>query len=252
MREIMNTIGEKLGIHKRIGETQHIIPVPDVEHSLLPFDVRYALQYRKGLMGREEISLLAQNPVYREAAFYLSVRALRNEPEQQRTHILRHVNALTSKEHDDDPVLHELLSSIQELPSDTQVDGSKLGEVSRQGPKLRAAAYEKIATNIKNTEGSPVLVAHAALEGLHTFLPMFPKLHVVSPHWFNREGFPIGYVISAEGRNDVTFLKDKSQLPSTPVFVDDTLNEGGTKNAVNDFMGAPIDFRVINTVKSAP
>lgn len=251
MSEIMPTIRGLLGITQKRQDTAGQRPEPRLSTlDLLPFDVRYALQYREGMMGREEIGQLARIPSYQEAAFYLSARALRNDPEQQRAHLLRHVKALASEKSDSDTILQELLASIQELPADITVDGSKLGEVSRQGPKLRAAAYENIAKTVQESHENPVLVAHAALEGLHTFFPRFPQLHIVSPHWFNRKGFPIGYVISTGETAEVAFLEDKSHLPERPVFVDDTLNEGTTKNAINGFMGVPTDFRVINTVTS--
>ena len=50
---------------------------------ILPSDVRYALQYKEGLLNKSDLEILAMSNFENEAA-YLALKNLRNEPEKHK------------------------------------------------------------------------------------------------------------------------------------------------------------------------
>ena len=176
---------------------------------ILPFDVRYALEYRGAKLGVEEIRALT-NDAFLEVGGYLVAKALRDDPDTHHAFLSRYMAALRVGRQES---LDAVEKALGDMSSTTQVEGAKVAQLNRQGLPMWREEYRRVVKDLHDQNRHPALLAHSTFIGLPEFLATqhFDKdgkgFDVLVPEWFEQER--VGYSVrpSDEGRVDLRFLQ---------------------------------------------
>ncbi|MFM2374033.1 MAG: hypothetical protein RLZZ234_28 [Candidatus Parcubacteria bacterium] len=210
----------------------------EMHEPLLPYDVRYALQYREGKLGKEELSALARNGFDREAG-YLVLKSLAATPEVHEACFREYIGALVaSKPETREAFVAAVETSIAALPQDVQVMGDKLAQLSRQGCGYWHELYAACAKAHSERAHNVYLVGHATFVGLDAFVQTFrgteKTLHVLIPQFVDDASLATcGYTVACHG--EVVPLLKNFERPSHAVLIDDVRNTGASMEHLQHF-----------------
>lgn len=226
--------------------------------SIYPESVRYALSYRGAQMGKLEMQALMHNYVFETV--YLVVKALGNNREGQRSFLeqLTRLYATPDWEH---AALQQLLrKTIETLPDDVSVTGTKLAQLSRFGADNWQQAFRNIAENLLHDEPQalPIIIAHTPIIAYHQFIETYrtrlgTKLFMLIPELLmNPQERFMGYEITLSDPVTVKLqLRDECLFGSwaclkadcilqqhfcrKAIFIDDTINTAATIGKLQSF-----------------
>lgn len=229
--------------------------------TLYPEEVRYALRYKGAQIGKPEILSLVDRFTYE--AHYLVAKAFSNhsDPECQ---FADHLTGLTQLFQKPDYKLDDLKAYLRQriptLPSDTQVLGTKLAQLSRAGSGRWQSAFRQLAESCleEYAEAQPCLIAHTSLLGYHHFVQVYSqkpdaRLLILIPELLMDTNDPgMGYRVILGPNPSVkrqpkefcifanwSCLGEQCRLNqkycTNTVFVDDTINTGATVDKIKSF-----------------
>lgn len=201
--------------------------------AILPFNVRYALQYKKSIFGKEEIESLAKNGFEKEA-MYLMLKELRKYPIQQKELLEKYINQIINNIDNNQNNKEELVELVTKSMigiNDIAVEAGKLAQISRQGEKIWEERFEESAVLLSKDNRNVFLIAHAILLGLEEFIKSFYKekkqLGILVPSWIESENEISGYIVTFKERKvNIDWLKEGNFYKNNAVLVDDTKNTG--------------------------
>lgn len=208
------------------------------QERILPSDVRYALQYREAALGPSEVLDLVRNGFEREAT-YMALKALKDNPEAQRTAIEHIASASLHSESTN------LRSSLKEqvellvpmLPPETKVAGMKLAQLSRQGFSHWEKIYQDASERYAKNQEATYLVGHSMFVGLGEFVRSHAEhekpLHVLMPDFIKEPSLAMaGYRIEGDS---VSFLQKDFERDAQAIVLDDMLTTGETTRLLGEF-----------------
>lgn len=210
---------------------------------ILPEDVRYALQYGKGLLNKDEIEILNRNHFENEA-FYLTVKGLQGSPKKQKELLEKYTIYEFSKkeEHKENKTrLQNLINEYIKELGDSLVKGGKLAQLSRQGFDFWQERFENKAKELSKDKRNVFLVANAMMLGLGHFIREFKKenksFNIIMPEWMRQDAGTIGYSIDFEKEKViVNFLKKNyDKKDALTVLVDDATNSGNVFRKIKEY-----------------
>lgn len=236
--------------------------------SIYPEDVRYALSYKQAKMGIPEISALISRFTYE--ALYLVIKA--TDDIEQKRHQLEELTALFAQpDYQVDDLKAWLHRWLKALPADTQVNGTKLAQVSRYGSETMQGAFRSLAERCYQEDSSALicLIAHTALLGYRHFVQFYkdiPNAHItiLVPDWMmDPANTQMGYCVTLNPEVRVTLQEKKQCLVGTwtcqgtncplnqaycgnAFFVDDTIHTGQTAGKMQSFWDSEYGLHVPN------
>lgn len=216
---------------------------PDEESRILPFDVRFALQYRKAKISVKDIETLVKSGFLR-FGFYLAMKSATEDDEIQATLLHKMANNgfdfsnLTIN--DIEPALERLRQK-----EDPTVPGGKLAQVSRHGFRNWAVGFHNTLDKLDEAyPGAPlftvadstyygidVLAAHSVLQGR--------PLGILKPDRYKQPERPVGFVLEP-GFPEITVssLPNDFERPPGAVIFDDVLNSGSVLRKTVEYWSA--------------
>lgn len=210
------------------------------KEGILPFDVRYALQYKGGILNQTEIKILAENNFENEACF-LFLKSLRDDPLKHKEFLQKYCDIIIEQtEENTKSFLRELIiKTLAEKQNDVKIEAGKLAQLSRQDFDWWRIKFKSLAYKLSESEKNIFLIAHTTLMGLPYFLKAFQtrnkNLYIIVPQWENNK---IGYSINFTEKNKVIlhwfFLPSEKNIAC--VLVDDTQNTGETLKKVSGIL----------------
>ena len=195
---------------------------------MLPFDVRYALQYKGARMGKSEIRALADSGFDSES-LYLVLRILRKNQEAQREFL---TNIITAFRRTDNGGSAEVIKHrLNLLDEDAGTLGTKVAQINRQGPELWQSAFGELATSCKDGNLQPFLIGNAALTGIKPFVRNFDRsdspIYVLMPDQIEADSPTVGFQIDLSGDEvQVGYLARDFLRPDGAMLIDDTIRSG--------------------------
>lgn len=208
-------------------------PLPKI----LPFDIRYALQYKGGLLNGSEIEAFSRSN-FIEEAFYLTSKGLVGNPDIHKAFLGKYIAYVLGKDTKKSDA-QEIISNALNSRSDISVQGKKLAQISRQGFDFWQEKFQSLATELSNDERNIFLLAHTTLVGFDSFLKAFSEknktLNILIPEWVENEEF--GYAIDFNnGQAHINWLRKTLGIKGDSVLVDDTRKTGATLGKFSKFL----------------
>lgn len=225
-----------------------------IDQRILPFDVRYALQYKEGMLDSREIEDLLNNHFINEAT-YLTSKVLVSDPEKHKEFLEKYANCILNKNNliNKKEVLKELIIQVLKNNDNVSVKGGKIAQLSRQGFDFWQEKYKLLSAEMSKENREVFLLAHSTFVGLDSFLKAFSEKHkdlnILIPEWENDENF--GYRISfSEDKINVQYLQGLIEDKTGSILIDDTQNTGNTigkaKSKLQERGLTKIETRVID------
>lgn len=210
---------------------------------MLPFGVRYALEYGGGL-GREDIRELVDcgESTFTPSAIYIVTKALEGEPKKQGMFLEAIANVSLNRPTD---VAQVILETIDNLPPVTTVPAAKLAQFSRQGFDTWENLFISAAQACRQGGETPILVAHVMVAGIGHFLrETNGSIVIVNPRWVeDHYSFLCGFVMAREGGAiGVSPLFRDFERPKAFKIIDDTRKTGSTIQRVWSFVTGTQDI----------
>lgn len=206
---------------------------------ILPSDVRYALQYKEGMLNKEEIETLIMSN-FESEGFYLIAKGIQENPEIQKSLVENYAKLILNGEPNSNLLLKEFLSKEISNIKDTEVNGVKLAQVSRQGFELWQKKYEEIARELSDNKKDVFILAHSTFIGLSHFIKEFSQknktINILVPLWFEKDQQYIGYSINFDQKEVNTTWLNKSFKKESSIIFDDTIKTGGTISKINGYL----------------
>lgn len=202
--------------------------------AILPYNTRYALQYREAMIRSSDIEGLIHTGFTNEAILMIG-KAIGTNHEAERLFVDSAVNAVrngTEKE--------TLLEVTSLLAPGTEVDGRKLAQISRQGPRLWARMFAQFAEQTQAEGRELYLVGFSSMYGIGPVTEVFDgsdsRLNLLYPSWFYDDTDDCGITVQYGSDGiQVTFLPKDFPRPASNLVVDDTRNKGEKFEFVNGF-----------------
>jgi hypothetical protein len=230
---------------------------PAETNRMLPFDVRYAMQYKEAKLGPSEILDLANNRLEHEG-LYLLLKAVSTSLDKQ----VELLDALvqTVKDVEENTSVDEVLQAfvkqhVPDLPTDATADSMKLAQYSRQGFELWRSKFAETARLAAERDNPTYLVGHSMFMGLAEYVIEHAKvnkpLHILMPHLVeDADNSFCGYAIID---NDTLLLAKDFVRESNAIITDDVRNTGETEQTVRTFwnQGATdtgLEFEYVSTI----
>jgi len=218
-------------------------PVTNLYTNIYPESVRYALKYKQGQMGNEEVESLVLSGKINEAIYFIC-KLLEDDIGLQSIFILELTIILTRIE---DNIHKEVISTLKnwlnKLPKDKTVKGNKLAQINRGGSELWQEKFANLAQKSIKVDGSatPHLLAYATMLGFAEFIkayknnPECQEIAIIVPEWIEDDDRAyIGYRIDLNN-NKVTLYDKDLPLINNPHFIDDTVKTGATLEKIQQF-----------------
>ena len=214
------------------------------QQRLLPYDVRYALQYREAKLGTGEILDLARNGFSFEG-IYVFLKAAERDPELQRS-LLENISGgledLPQKDvaHTKDFSRRFIEENISRLPADTSIPAEKLAQYSRQGFDLWEQKMTEKAQEAAKRDNPSFVVGHSMFVGLPAFMRSHADarkpLHILLPSYIkSAERTMSGYIVEPRS---VRFLDKGFSRIADSIVMDDTKQTGETERAIATYWSA--------------
>ncbi len=204
---------------------------------ILPYDVRYALKHRAGILNSNDVETLAYSGFENEA-FYLTLKGIRKDITQHKKLLESYIRLSLSNSGNDRSELRQLLDNALKEQKDFSVDGRKLAQFSAQGFELWQDKLKVLAQKLSTDNRNIFLVAHAVLVGLDSFVQTFSKtnktFNILIPSWLEMEN--AGYSISFEGGEAHVEILQSTFDKRGSVLVDDTQNTGATLETMRNYL----------------
>lgn len=194
--------------------------------TVLPFDVRYAMQYKKGAVNYEEIACILDMSFW-WAWFYLMMKL-----HQDNSYIQNQILDAVINHIDDKDALYDILKSIhKQHPTEQSIQGHKLGILSKYNFTGWDKAFWTIAHTCNKEGQTPIILLYAWLLALPSFLSYYQWDTI----WLFNPKNP---------EKTIKFFKeqDKRQYIHMPlqgidtnhIFIDDIYNTGASHAMAND------------------
>ena len=198
----------------------------------LPFSVHYALRYRDGEIGAEEIRSIAMQKQRDEMAYYLLLKSIGQQLDQDQflETLIEFMNGVPAKEQD-----------IEGIAGSERVDGHKVEIVSEMtyfGDWK--AKYEATWRDLSDKGQTPFLLAHSTLVGLPTIGSHHDRYGIVVPNWYEED--VVGFFVDGD---EVAPLAHDFDRPEGATIVDDTLNTGKNMRGAVEFWNGEVDTAVV-------
>lgn len=245
MRE--NFLGRVAGLFGRkpgsAGETEK----PEAAR-LLPFDVRYALRYKKAVLNSVELTQLLKAGFIDET-LYLATKILDSQPEKQQKLLEDLVNEFLKNPQDRTQIIKTLELALQQTDQNKTVQAGKLAQLSRQGFDSWNALYERKSEQFIEEAGdrTPVLVAYATLRGLRHFIGALQKhnkgiMYIMIPERLNDiNSRDWGYrIVLDHPEKKVHSLSKELDRSTNLVLIDDVKRTGVQLDKLLRFWQDPI------------
>jgi hypothetical protein len=230
---------------------------------LMPYSVQYALSYKEGKLGHQEISALVVNNLT-DLATYSILKALNSEQEEQQSFLESFVD--TVYENPDNP---SALQPLQQLTvqnalgkESDPIAGAKIAQIIRQGAHLWQEKFQEVAEDLKENRNTPVYIAYAGTLGLRQAVAGLKdterSMMVLIPDWIKENNEYSGYEIDLgrEKGERVSLLPKDFERPENFIFVDDTRRNGMHAQVMWDYWtknsGKPLSEDHIKVVNFAP
>ncbi len=210
-------------------------------NKILPSDVRYALEYKEGILNKDDLEVLAMSNFEIEA-MYLTLKGIKNNPEQHKILLEKYVSSIFSTKDNTGINKKDIrditVKEIEHNPS-IEVDAVKLAQISRQGFDFWQEKFKDLADKLSNEKRNVFLLAHATILGLEHFVKSFSEknktLNIIVPSWVKDKSDIIGYSIKFDSqKSNVQLLHDTFDKENA-VLVDDTLNTGNTTDEIKKY-----------------
>src|SRR5665213_2780510 len=219
-------------------------------HTILPSDVRFAMQYRGAQLSAGHVEKLHMGGFPR-AAYYLAMKAASEQHEAQ----MKMLNRLAvsgfvySRLGIED--IRIGTAALERGPGQEPgtVGGEKLGQFSRHGPTGDVESFDKVLDFelAGRPDAALFIVANYPFIALDVMarhsLEKGNKLGIINPDHLASSEYPLGFVMdgSPAGVEISPFGTDFRLPPGTVVF-DDVVREGRTKERVMDWAGSEASF----------
>ncbi len=211
----------------------------------LPFDVRYALQYRGSKLTGAEIAQLRED-WQKPLAFYLAMKAAAGNTDIQAQLLKRLADIKFDYREVDIKDLKPALDFRASQP-ETTVNGNKIPQYSRQGSlgirrfdtTLTGALEDKPDATLFMVADYPyvaldVLASHSLAKG--------NPLGILNPDLFGQTQQPVGFIFEHEGGGiTVKGLNHDFERPEGAVIFDDAILHGNARNNVLSFWALESD-----------
>ena len=222
--------------------------VIDTPQHFLPFDVRFALQHRKGIMGKADIEVMAGSGFLNESV-YLIAKALAPTPDRQRNFV-EDVVDFSILGGTKTPAFKDFLKETAlGLPIDTNVSGVKLTQISRQGFTNWQERLLQMANALSAHGTVPVLIADAMYMGLSRFVEAYQSsgrpILILDPDAGGCELVGYSIDLQQEKGSRVKTLPAEFDRPEGALLIDDTKNHGTSLENARKLWGRPIGDRVL-------
>lgn len=196
--------------------------------TVLPYSVRYALSYGEAQFGKGELTELVEaGSSFIPTAIYLTIKALNEDPERQKTFLSEVTKQALDNPNDISTLKPLVLNTIANLAPEVEVLGTKLAQFSRQGFEVWDERFRNCASALLREEETPVLVAYSTLAGLIPFIDTFKgsgrPIYILTPKWTQDQTTPFcGYRINTDDVDPVQLLRKDFQRPEKFVVIRDT------------------------------
>ncbi len=230
----------------------------------MPPSLQYALEYKNGQLGPQEISTLINNNLT-DLATYSLFKAFNNTPDTQQQFLESFVDTLITHPKDNEALTKVLRVAMSNVPEDTAIKGAKVAQVIRQGANLWKEKFEEVGEEIKeDVKGvTPVYIAYAGTlglrQGVESLKDSGKKIMVLIPDWVDeKDNDYCGYEIDMQkeqGERVTTITKD-FERPEEFIFIDDTRRNGVHAQVMWNFWthnsGEPLSESHVRVVNFAP
>lgn len=223
------------------------------ERLTLPWDVRYALEYKGAEMGKHELQSLLDERMVSEC-LYLLARSLNHDPAGQLDLFQGFVNVYRSDVGAFYPIEGYLRERVEALPEDFHVFGSRLAQICRQGFEFWQTRYSDAMLRCARAGRLPAFVLCGTCIGFLDALGMAARMFggmflALNPVWIRDVQKPYcGYGFRVlKDNNSVMLLKkgDLEPLPGAVRIIDDVQDTGATKEQVCGFWPGHHDFEAL-------
>ncbi len=201
---------------------------------ILPFDVRYALRYRKAELCMEEILVLAESGFENEAA-YLILKMAVDDPFVQLTLMQSFIDSVTTVRNAENYTNGETREAVQwfvrtnaaRFPKGATVPGGKLAQISRQGFSHWDSLYRDSAERLAQDQRSTYVIGHSTFIGLAAYVQSHhaasKELRILIPSFVTDERRRFcGYSVLS----DVRHLSKEFEREHEAIIIDDTKHTG--------------------------
>jgi hypothetical protein len=209
---------------------------------ILPFDVRYALQYREAQLNRDDIASLANNKFGR-LAFYVALRGF-----QDYHNIQAEVMSRTAQIgfRLDEVSQHELEPALDNMSGEKAlIRGQKIAQISRIGTERWVKAFAVRSDELRGDiqRGGCAIIGHATFTGLDEFVRNMAgnvndvTIPLLRPISFDGDDEFVGFNLKMSPDGDIAvdgLRRDFTRVEDT-VVVDDFMRSGDTFAAVEEF-----------------
>jgi hypothetical protein len=211
--------------------------------TFMPFEVRYAMEYKGGRLGKKEIKDLISRGFVDES-FYLLTKATAGDPALQSTMVYETVaNTVRQGDANKEEDLGNLLTSyVDLLPTNMTVKGSKMVALSQWGFSEWQKQFRLAAEGYAEGEAEPFLVGTSMFLALRKFVEAYSgsgsgRFNVLMPAWIEDPADDnCGYRLSFDGQAvDFSLLPRTFERSPNHVIIDDILRTGNKMNSMRRF-----------------
>lgn len=218
--------------------------------SILPYDVRYAIRYRRGILNKDDINSMTAEGFNAESV-YLIGKAFSQEPIRQQWFLEQVVDFSLQEKSQTGQFRNFLQDCAEVLDSATEVRGHKLARISNTGGfDCWQVKFKDLADGLAKDGVIPVLLAHSMLLGLSRFIEAYRDtsipIFLIDPNKVE-DTDNVGYVINLDRVTGerVQLLSSGFGRPDRAVLIDDTKQYGRHIERVREFWRESIGERIV-------
>ena len=223
----------KLKLHRKKAKDS------DINHDIkvLPQSVRYALEYRQGNIGKEEVTHLLKAG-FEDEALYLSMRAL-NRFDNRAVSLQKYLTLLLRNAQEHIGYSDVISDAVENIPNGIEIQAKKLAQISRVGFESWHKKFEEFADESVQSQKVPVLIAFASMTGLTAYLDridQIPEMQIIIPSWVSdpHDGL-CGFRIQSGENSSVQPLDKNYTRPTSFMIVDDARRTGSQLGIIENF-----------------
>lgn len=234
---------------------------PVISEPILPFDIRYALEFKGAQLGPTEIRTLVRSNLT-DITTYCLLKATENNVPLQHSFLQRFVDIVRDEPEGMFHLTQLQRQTVEELGENLKpIQGAKVAQIIRQGSNLWEKKFREVAEAVKkDSDTIGVYIAYSAAMGLRQAVELLEgKILLMIPGWINEPVNPnCGYQIDLGNPpgSRVQILPRNFQRPDKFKIIDDTIRNGISGQLMWDFwtgnQGKPISADKFAIIDSAP
>jgi len=219
-------------------------------HTILPSDVRFAMQYRGAKLSAGHVEQL-HTAGFPRAAYYLAMKAASEQHEAQ----IEMLRRLAASGFDYDQLGVEDIrvgtAAMDRVPGAEPgtVGGEKLGQFSRHGPTGDVESFDEVLgfELADRPDAALFIVANYPFIALDVMarhsLEKGNPLGIINPDHLAPSEYPLGFVMDNNSTGiEISPFGTDFRLPPGSVIFDDVVREGRTKEQVMSWAGDETSF----------